>query len=277
MTTARPMFDRKLSTGIAMTGFVSALLIGSVGTVLRYLGILPTLPNGVAATLAGIVVVLLFILFFRREREGRRHILSLVVGAALGGIAVTASLANPLADQVVYGIVGFFLTTMMLERVALNQADTVRTKTIDQFVLGVGQLPSAETLPIEPLPSVVSLAFDTRTPTLAALYLNESFYQYGQAPRGDAYRLLRGLKLPFTDTRMKLETIGDWRSAAIIIHARQAQTVREMKETLNEVRAVPRRLDLTAQVIEAAGYSEGLKLLHSDMPDEYLDALTPTS
>lgn len=273
----RPTFDRRLSTGIAMTGFVVALLIGSVGTVLRYLNILPALPIGVAISLAGIVSLLLFILFFRREREGRRHVLSLTVGAALGGLAVAASFANPPADQIVYGIVGFFLTTMFLERVALNQADTARTKTVDQFVRGVEQLPFTETLHVEPLGSVVDLAFDTRAPTLVALYLNDSFYQYGQAPRGDAYRLLRGLKLPLTDTRMKLETIEDWRSAAIIVHARQAQTVREMKSALDEVRVLPRRLELTAQVIDAAGYDEGLRLLRSDMPDEYLDALAPTA
>lgn len=277
MTVIRPTFERRLSTGITMTGFVVALLIGSVGTVLRYLGILPAMPIGVALTLSGIVGLLLFILFFHRGREGRRHVLSLAVGAALGGIAVTASLANPLADQAVYGIASFFLTTMLLERVALNQADSARTKTVDQFIRAVEKLPFTETLHVEPLGSVIDLAFDTRTPTLVALYLNDSFYQYGRAPRGDAYRLLRGLKLPFTDTRLKLETIEDWRSAAIIVHARQAPTVRELKRALDEVRVLPRRLELSAQVIDAAGYDEGLRLLRSDMPDEYLNALAPTA
>lgn len=257
---------------VVVLGTIVSIAAGLLFTVLRAFGVFPRVEWGIAVAAIAVIVIICIVRFFRQESESHKPTLFLATGAIAGAAVITFLPVNTWLEQLTFGVAGFMATMTNFDRIILNRVDRRRTAAVEDIIQKVSSLPLSDRGPVSALSSIADLAFDERAPKLAALYLNEAFYGTGPAPRSEAYRVQATLRLPRSDTNLQLDTIEQWRIAAIIMHLCQPENPAELEQAVHRLEAVNRPEGLKAKTLIQGGYDKGMALLESEMPDEYLTA-----
>lgn len=251
---------------VLITGAIASAVIGGTATLLSRTG--PTAHWVFFGLAAALAVNVLITVVGERSLRGRRYIHALAVGNLIGGFVIILIPSPQPPLQLGLGLVSALAGFLALHKWTADagQAENDRQRRyLDSDIFDV--MGPDEREAVHGLSTVYGEAADHRAPILTTLWLNNQFT--------DIYTTItQPRRVPFRDIALRPQRIEQWRDLALITRALDAPNPRSLRDHLNRIIALPRPLDLSARVLTEAGGKAGLALLESDMPDEYLKALS---